>query len=107
MEETRRDCYRDEYDYTEEEFQSRRGRERMSRMPSRHVNASIRKGTRSLSPLRIPDIMFDDVVSPAPTTSHASNSSIKPATSPFVDKEEYVGRCEEFELPVDGQRWLG
>ncbi|KAL6192729.1 hypothetical protein ACLB2K_033815 [Fragaria x ananassa] len=84
MEETRRDCYRDEYDYAEEEFQSRRGRERMSRMPSRHVNASIRKGTRSLSPLRIPDIMFDDVVSPAPTTSHASNSSIKPATSPSV-----------------------
>ncbi|KAL6184940.1 hypothetical protein ACLB2K_041075 [Fragaria x ananassa] len=84
MEETQRDCYRDEYDYAEEEFQSRRGRERMSRMPSRHVNASIRKGTRSLSPLRIPDIMFDDVVSPAPTTSHASNSSIKPATSPSV-----------------------
>ncbi|XP_062018918.1 probable membrane-associated kinase regulator 3 [Rosa rugosa] len=79
MEETRRDCYRDEYDYAEEEFQSRRGRERMSRMPSRHVNASIRKGTRSLSPLRIPDIMFDDVASPAPTAS-TSNSSIKPAT---------------------------
>lgn len=79
MEETRRECYRDEHKYAEEEYQSRRGRERMSRLPSRHVNASIRKGTRSLSPLRIPDTMFDDVVSPVATTS-TSSSSIKPSS---------------------------
>ncbi|KAL6144782.1 hypothetical protein ACLB2K_055472 [Fragaria x ananassa] len=106
MEETRRDCYRDEYDYAEEEFQSRRGRERMSRMPSRHVNASIRKGTRSLSPLRIPDIMFDDVVSPAPTTSHASNSSIKPATSPSVSSA-YNTILSAISFSKVNKKWIG
>ncbi|XP_075672808.1 uncharacterized protein LOC142642339 [Castanea sativa] len=70
----------------QEQHEQKRGRERKSKGSSSSFSSStsfLRKGTRSLSPLRVSDIVSEGEENSQPKVISSTTSNSKPSTSPY------------------------